>query len=707
MEVRKFVNDGSRQAELSEFLAKLNQAYRNETTQVDDITYDKLYEELKSLEEKNGFKFDNSPVDVVGAAPSSNGRKKVKHKYPALSLDKYKIKDLNLLISKWMKTNDSVLSWKCDGDTLILNYKNGTLVLAETRGGGEIGDDVTDNMNGISGIPKTIPYTGELIVRGECMMTFEDFDKINAENPGKYKNPRNAASGRLSMLDTKTAGTIPLIFKAFSLVYPLPENENVVLTDGIEFSMASEISRFDFMSALGFDVVEHQLLTRTGDKAISDEDVSSIVFDWEKKIEKLPFPTDGLVFTYNDAVMGASLGMTEHHARNSMALKWSDETKEATVDHIEYSLSRTGLLTPVVVTTRPVKLGLGSSVQRASLHNLSVMKKIPKMGDNLQTVTVGKGSKVALYLAQAIIPQVAEATDGDPEIPSECPVCHGPVVTEFNNNTETLWCKNPDCPVKHEKNIERFFGKDGCTAKGLGESQISDLLNTKLATTSPLSFLKLKETYGDKLPDALKKMDGWGQLKWKNILKSLTEARETTLRDFLYALGIPMLGHDLSKKLNKLWKGNPDEFMRFYEDPDASWLLEQDNIGPEKADALITWCSETSNDKNKDKNFRDLFNFMHFNNEIEESHEQTFSGTTFVITGDVHIFANRNAFKKYVEDRGGKVSGSVSKKTSYLVINDLNSTSSKAETARTLNIPMLSEDQFMMKFQVNHADINR
>ncbi|MBP3783847.1 MAG: NAD-dependent DNA ligase LigA [Butyrivibrio sp.] len=712
MITKTFVADGSAQAVLTQELAEANEAYRNSgITLMSDLEYDKKLEELATLEEKNGFKYDISPTDKVGAEVVSE-LKKVTHEAPALSLDKVKYKDREDLVM-WLKNSDdhdnAVISWKNDGLTVVATYDNGKLTQAVTRGDGVVGSDITHNARFFKGLPLEIPFKDHLVVRGEAVMTFAEFEKVNAENDGIYENPRNLASATIQMLDANESKKREIRFIAFELVEPGTD----VLIGNIDFNLQYQIERFGWLYSLGFNVVENEKVNSTN--------ILNRIEVWKAALSELDYPTDGLVISFDDMEYGMSLGNTGHHFRHSMALKWSDETVETTIRDIEWSVGKTGVITPVAIFDE-VRLGLGSNVTRASLHNLSIMRKLG----------VKIGSKAQVYLANMIIPQIAE-TDGQGEdihYPGTCPICGETTYVSEDNGVRTLHCENRNCAARQIGSLMNTFSKDGLFVKGLGESQIVDLMGAGLVDSTPLSFYRLVNKDKDSIcqnditflamEDGLLSLDGWGKKKWDNLMDAIDASRGTTLQKFLYSLNIPLLGNDLSKKLSKYWKDDINAFKAFvesftglyegdYSRDDEAYaegvyeaeyrkLCEIDGVGAEKAKNIINWVEETTAYREKYEDFIALINELNFPEPKAESSDNSLEGLTFVITGSVHDYKNRDEFKVSVEARGGKVAGSVSAKTSFLVNNDITSTSGKNAKAKELNIPIISEDEFISRF---------
>ena len=640
-----------KQKKLTDELINASNAYYNHQPIMSDMEFDRKVELLSKLEEESGVVLENSPTHFVGSEVV-DVLERSKHETPALSLDKVKYVNREKLVD-WLGDKNGVLSWKMDGLTIVATYDNGDLTKAVTRGNGTEGSVITHNARFFKGLPWKIPYNGHLVVRGECTMTNKEFERINDESNQLYENARNLASATVQMLDANESRKREIVFTAFKLVQPFN---------------ASESKGFDWLKSLGFNVVEYEV--------VSKDTIMNAIESWKNRVVENESPTDGLVLSYDDAEYAERLGNTGHHPRGSIAMKWTDELVESTVREIEWSVGKTGAITPVAVFDT-VRLGLGSNVNRASLHNLAIMQNMPSF-DGGHTLC-GVGSKVQVYMANMIIPQIYSCTTGHIEIPSKCPVCGGQVDTRNGQ----LFCVNPDCSVKNLKKFATFVSKDGMDIDGLSEAKIQDLLEMGYLTRfSDFYTLKMKDL------SVLRNRDGWGEKSVQNLLDAIEKSRNTSLNKFLYALSIPLVGHDLSKKLSTYFD-DVSAFVAFVQSPES--LSTEEGIGPVKSAELTKWCEKTDVEE-----LECLISFLIF--EKKETEEQTLKGLTFVITGTVNRFKNRDSFKQYVEERGGKVAGSVSTKTTYLVNNDTESTSGKNKKAKELNIPILSEDDFIEKF---------
>ena len=695
------------QKELTEKLrTAADEYYTTGTGIMSDHEYDRLLEKLKEMEKESGIIYSGSPTVNVGAKAVESLETK-EHEQPALSLDKFKYEEREKLAG-FLNGRNAFVAWKMDGLTVVLTYDGGRCVSAVTRGDGKTGSVVTHNARFFEGVPSEIPFKGHLVIRGEAVMSFEEFNRINESMENGYENPRNLAGATVQMLDSSESRKRKICFRAFELVTPAPgdlpgASRPETMTD-----------RMNWVSSQGFDTVGSSSHVAPGD--ILDE-----IEVWKEKVKTLPFPTDGLVVTFEDQEYASSLGSTGHHSRGSMALKWTDETKATTLRDVEWSVGKTGVITPVAVFD-PVRLGAGSTVKKASLHNVSIMKNIPEMNEGHGHMMIG--SKVEVGLANMIIPQVFGFHEGGGSteeicVPGTCPVCGHTAELRDRNGIQTLHCVNEDCPARQLGMLMNTFSRDALNVKGLGESQIIDLLEVGLADASPASFFRMKEHPAEEtaaLYDKLMHMDGWGAKKWENLLAAIETARDTTLQKFLYGLNITYLGNDLSKKLAAYWKDSVDEFLKFVdsaaEDPGSALakLTCIDGVGEGKAGPLVEWAATAKKGTKERKDLEDLIGCLHFDMSghrryLDAEEEQPrkiapLKGMTFVITGSVKRFKNRDHFKRAVEDRGGKVAGSVSKKTDFLVNNDTGSTSGKNKKAAELGIPVISEDEFIERFVV-------
>lgn len=652
-----------------------------------DHEYDAELEQLMDMERRSGYMYEGSPtchvVDVL-----SNALERSTHEKPALSLDKIKYAEreegFRDFGDQLPDETDYVLTYKLDGMTLVLTYENGRLDKAVTRGqNGIAGNIVTHNAVFFKGVPLNIPDRRHIVIRGEALMTFSDFERLNAENAGLYENARNVVPGTVLDPDSKKSRKKPITFKAFELVSPEKTS------DGTE----RMYDRLELMNRWGFDVVEHRVVAKD---ALMDA-----IEEEKERVKTLDYPTDGLVVTFNDLTQAWALGGVQHHPKHSVAMKWEDTTSDpTTVTGIDWSVGRTGVITPVAVFD-PVRLGIGSTVRRASLANISVAENTPGF-DGGEPCTCGIGSVVTVYLANMIIPKIANATPGVLTPPETCPVCGAKTVLRENNGTKVLVCPNKNCSAKSLKRLAVFASRSGADIDGLSEKTLGELTDMGLVT-HPLDLYRLKDAETVK-NGTLAAMDGWGERSVANLLDAIEKSRTISFAHFLYALAIPLLGHDLSRKLDRVFMSDIKKFLAFMEDTDSIDLASEEGIGPVKSGNLTAWIEEVMEDPGRKKQFLDLVNELTFREPEKTAPTETPSGLepvagkTFVITGNVAIYKNRGEFKASVEGRGGKVSGSVSKKTTALVNNDAASSSEKNRKAKELGIPVLTEQEFIDRF---------
>jgi DNA ligase (NAD+) len=639
---------------MKELVAVLNSAarayYQEDREIMSNLEYDKLYDELLELEEKTGVVLSNSPTVKVGYEILSELPKEA-HPSPMLSLDKTKsVEELG----SWLGDNVGVISWKMDGLTVVLTYNDGELTKAVTRGNGEIGEVITNNARVFANIPNKIPYKNQLVIRGEAVIRYSDFDRINAgieDVDSRYKNPRNLCSGTVRQLNNEITAKRNVHFFAFNMLNTGDSQVDKTIN-----------SKFDFLSGLGFDVVEHMTVTAGN--------IADAVKSFAEKIETNDFPSDGLVLDIDDVAYGESLGRTAKFPRNAIAFKWADEQAETVLRQIEWSPSRTGLINPVAIFDA-VELE-GTTVSRASIHNVSIVKQLE----------LGTGDRILVYKANMIIPQISENLDksGNAEIPAVCPACGGKTVINSENDAETLVCPNPDCPAKSIKLFTHFVSRDAMNIDGLSEATLEKFLDK--------GFLnELYDIYHiDSFMDEIIGMDGFGKKSYDNMIASIEKSRETELTRVLYGLGIINVGRATARLICRHFDNDIDKIIK----ADAEELSEIDGIGSVIADGVVAYFADANN-------IRVLRSLMSELNIIEETidAEQDLAGKTFVITGSLNSFANRDELKKVIEDRGGKVAGSVSSKTSYLINNDLTSNSSKNKKAKELNVPIISEEMFV------------
>ena len=639
---------------MKELIQKLDEAaraYYQESREImSNLEYDSLYDELVSLEEQTGIVLAGSPTKKVGFEMVSELPKE-RHSEPRLSLDK--TKEVTVL-EEFLKEQEGVLSWKLDGLTIVLFYENGELVKALTRGNGEIGEVVTPNARTFVNLPLQIPYKGNLSVRGEAVIHYSDFKRLNEEienAEARYKNPRNLCSGSVRQLNTEITAKRSVNFCAYELL----------TADEVEFHNA-RMEQLAFLTEQGFEVVEHELVTA--------ETVAESVAGFSERILNYDIPSDGLVLTYNEIVYGISLGRTSKFPRHSLAFKWQDETAETILREIEWSASRTGLINPVAIFD-PIELE-GTTVSRASVHNVSIM----------ESLKLGIGDRIQVYKANMIIPQIAEnlTESGSCQPPESCPVCGGQTEVRQENDVRVLYCINPDCMAKKMKGLSLFVSRDAMDIEGLSEATIEKLMERNLLHDLADLF-RLKE-HGEVITE----MEGFGERSYQKLCEAIEKARHTTLVRLLYSLGIPGVGLAGAKLLSRHFSGDIHRIM----EAEAEELTEIDGIGPILAEGVVTFFRSPKNRQT----IEDLLREVELEQEVQEE-EQPLSGKVFVITGSLVQFENRNALKEYIERRGGKVTGSVSNKTSYLINNDNTSSSSKNKKAAELGIPILTEEEFL------------
>ncbi|MBR1598885.1 MAG: NAD-dependent DNA ligase LigA [Lachnospiraceae bacterium] len=650
-----------KEARLKELVVLLNKAskayYQQDTEIMSNLEYDRLYDELLSLEKETGIVLANSPTVNVGYEVLSELPKQ-QHPSPMLSLDKTKevaaLKD-------WLGTHEGVLSWKLDGLTVVLTYENGELLNAVTRGNGEIGEVITNNAKTFENLPRRIPYKGNLVIRGEAVIKYSDFNRMNeklAESEEKYKNPRNLCSGSVRQLNNEITAKRHVNFFAFSMVADILNDEQI-REYGFDNTMTG---RFDWLAKQGFDVVEHYV--------VNMDNIEEQVMAFAERIAGHDVPSDGLVLSFNDIAYGRSLGTTAKFPRDSIAFKWADELAETTLLQVEWSPSRTGLINPVAIF-EPVELE-GTTVSRASLHNVSI----------LRALRLGLGDRITVYKANMIIPQVAENLTGSDKlvIPDRCPACNRETTLQDENGVQVLYCKNPDCPAKQIKGFAHFVSRNAMNIDGLSEATLEKLIEQRLIERLPDLF------HLEKHKDVIVGLEGFGEKSYDNLIASVNEARTVSMAKFIYSLGIAGIGLANAKVIVKHFDGDFDKIIN----ASVEELTEIDGIGEVLARAFYDFFK----DEEKMKTVRELLCEITFEKE-EESGKQTLKDKVFVITGSVEHFANRNELKDYIEKLGGKVTGSVSAKTDYLINNDVTSTSSKNKKARELNIPILSEEDFI------------
>ncbi|MDO4331026.1 MAG: NAD-dependent DNA ligase LigA [Lachnospiraceae bacterium] len=639
--------------ELVAVLSQAGRAYYQESREImSNFEYDKLYDELLALEQETGIILSGSPTQKVGYEVLSELPKET-HESPMLSLDKTKsVEDL----AEWLGDQEGLLSWKLDGLTIVLTYENGSLVKAVTRGNGEIGEVITPNARVFANIPLTISYKGQLVLRGEAVIKYSDFNKINdeiADVDAKYKNPRNLCSGSVRQLNSQITAQRNVNFKAFALVK----------ADGVDFQNSRE-QQFIWLKNQGFEVVEYRRVT--------SKSIAEAVQNFAEAIGDYDIPSDGLVLLFDDIAYGESLGRTAKFPRNSIAFKWADEIRETHLSYIEWSPSRTGLINPVAVF-EPVELE-GTTVSRASVHNISIM----------EALELGEGDRITVYKANMIIPQIADnlTRSGSVQIPKICPVCGGGTEIRQVEEVRSLYCTNPDCQAKKIKSFTLFVSRDALNVDGLSEATLEKFIGAGFIHEFADIF------HLEDHQDAIVQMEGFGQKSYDNLIASVKKASHTTLARMIYGLGIAGIGLANAKMLCRKFRFDFDAMRHAsYED-----LVEVDGIGDVLAKA---WLEHFGNQKNNERVDR-LLKELEFEQETVVSEEEAvFAGKTFVITGSLEHFSNRKALQELIESKGGKAAGSVSAKTSYLINNDTTSNSSKNKKAKELGIPILSEEDFL------------
>lgn len=646
-----------RMQKLIKILNEASKAYYAEDREImSNFEYDRLYEELEGLEKETGIVLSGSPTVSVGYE-SVEELPKERHESPMLSLGKTKSREE---LKDWLQGKEAILSWKLDGLTVVLTYRNGELFKAVTRGNGEIGEVITGNARTFKNIPLNIAFKGELVLRGEAVITYSDFEKINEEIPeaeAKYKNPRNLCSGSVRQLNNEITAKRNVRFYAFTLVS----------AEDVDFHNSRE-EQFRFLEKQGFEVVERKMVT--------PDTILSAISEFENKIPAYDVPSDGLVLTYEDIAYGKSLGRTAKFPRDAIAFKWADEIRETTLTEVEWSASRTGLINPVAIFT-PVELE-GTTVSRASVHNVSIVKELK----------LGIGDRITVYKANMIIPQIAEnlTQSGNLPIPATCPVCGGETKIQNMNDTETLYCTNPECAAKKIKSFTLFVSRDALNMEGLSEATLEKFIS--------MGFI---HEYADLFHltehrDAIVDMEGFGEKSYTNLVDSIEKARNTTLPRLIYGLGIANIGLVNAKMLCRHFDYDLDALQSAKEEE----LSDIEGVGDVIAGAFVSYMNNPANKEKIDH----LLPELHLEKPESSTENQNLAGLSFVVTGTLNSFENRNALKEEIEKRGGKVTGSVTSKTECLINNDVTSSSSKNKKAKELNVPILSEEDFLQKYFV-------
>lgn len=640
---------------LVDILNKASKAYYAQDKEImSNFEYDKLYDELVALEEETGVTLANSPTVNVGYEAVEELPKEA-HETPMLSLGKTKDREE---LRDWLQGKEGLLSWKLDGLTIVLTYQNGKLEKAVTRGNGEIGEVITNNARTFQNLPLNIQFKGELILRGEAVISYSDFEKMNAEivdEAAKYKNPRNLCSGSVRQLNNEITAKRNVRLYAFSLVK----------AEGVDFANSRE-RQFAFLKEQGFDVVDYIKVT--------PETILGAIETFEKRIGEYDIPSDGLVMTYEDIAYGESLGRTAKFPRHSIAFKWRDEIRETTLKEIEWSASRTGLINPVAIF-EPVELE-GTTVSRASVHNISVVKALK----------LGLGDRITVYKANMIIPQIAENLTGSDnlEIPKCCPVCGGATEIRSVNEAQFLYCTNEACDAKSIKAFTLFVSRDAMNVDGLSEATLEKFVDSGFL--QEFADLYHLERYKEEIVS----MEGFGERSYQKLMTGIEASRETTLPRVLYALGIANIGVATAKVLCKQFDYSMEKLMHATQEE----LSAVEGIGDVIAAAFV---EHMQNPKNIAR-IENLMKEVHLQEIVVNAGEQSLSGKSFCITGSLNHYSNREELKEIIEQKGGKVTGSVTSKTECLINNDITSTSGKNKKAKELQIPILTEEDFMKEY---------
>ena len=652
---------------IKELTKKLNAAseayYKNDIEIMSNFEYDRLYDELVELENETGITLNDSPTVKVGYETVQQLPKEA-HEKRMLSLDKTKsIAELKV----WLGNQKGLLSWKIDGLTVVLTYEGGELVKAVTRGNGEIGEVITNNAKTFKNLPKRIPFKGELVIRGEAFIKYSDFDKINQKIPefdAKYKNPRNLCSGSVRQLNSEITAHRNVNFDCFSLEkaeYKKILDEEFVNLD--EIWKNSKKNQLSWLEKMGFQVVEY--------KEVTTDNIEDTVKDFSERIAEYDVPSDGLVLIYDDIAYGDSLGSTAKFPRNSIAFKWKDDMMETVLEEIIWSPSRTGLINPIA-RFNPVELE-GTVVSRASVHNVSILKEL-----NLKV-----GDRIKVYKANMIIPQIEEnlsKTDEEVVLPETCPACDYGVELKSDLGVETLFCSNRLCPAKRIKSFSLFVSRDAMNIENLSEATLEKFIGMGLIKTLPDIF------YLKNYKAEITSMEGFGEKSFDNLVNAVEKSKKVTVAKFIYALGISGIGVANGKLIARHFDNDWEKI----QNASAEELMQIDGIGEVVANAFVDFLHDDENKKSVEK----LLDIVEFDVEPQGLTDGDLRGKTFVITGNVHIYKNRNELKSAIEVNGGKVTGSVSSNTDFLINNDIDSASSKNKKAKEFGIPIISEDEF-------------
>ena len=640
---------------LVDILNKASKAYYAQDEEImSNFEYDRLYDELEALEQETGMVLSNSPTVNVGYEAVEELPKE-RHESPMLSLGKTKSREE---LRDWLQGNPAILSWKLDGLTIVLTYREGKLAKAVTRGNGEIGEVITNNAKTFKNLPVNLSYQGELILRGEAVISYSDFEKINAQIAdveARYKNPRNLCSGSVRQLNNQITADRNVQFYAFTLVK----------AEGVDFHNSKE-EQFRFLEEQGFSVVQHVMVT--------EETILSAIEDFEHRIATYDIPSDGLVLTYENIAYGQSLGRTAKFPRDSIAFKWADELRETTLKEIEWSASRTGLINPVAIF-EPVELE-GTTVSRASVHNISILRGLK----------LGIGDRITVYKANMIIPQIAEnLTESDNvEIPKVCPVCGQPTEIRQINEVQSLYCVNEKCAAKRIKSFTLFVSRDAMNIDGLSEATLEKFIDMGFIHEYADLF------HLDRYRDEIVRMEGFGEKSYQNLVESVERARTTTLPRVIYGLGIANIGVANAKLLCKFFEYDFDRM----QNADVETLSAVEGIGEVIASAYVDYMEDEDNRQK----IAHLMKELTIEKPQVDAGGQTLTGMVFVITGSLLHYENRNELKDVIEQKGGKVTGGVTGKTTCLINNDSTSNSTKNKKAKELNVPVLTEDEFIEQY---------
>ncbi len=647
--------------ELTQLLNKASLAYYAQDRELmSNYEYDRLYDELEALEKETGIVLSNSPTLHVGYE-AVDELPKERHERPMLSLGKTKSREE---LAEWLGEQKALLSWKLDGLTVVLTYRDGKMEKAVTRGNGEVGEVVTNNAKVFQNLPVSISYAGELVLRGEAVITYSDFEEINRrieDIDAKYKNPRNLCSGSVRQLNNEVTAGRNVKFFAFSLVK----------AEGVDFHNSRE-EQFLFLQKLGFETVEYRV--------VDSASIGEAVGEFEKKIESYDVPSDGLVLVYDDIAYGQSLGATAKFPRDSIAFKWADEVKETVLKEIEWSPSRTGLINPIAVF-EPVELE-GTTVSRASVHNISILKSLK----------LGIGDRITVYKANMIIPQIAENLTGSDtvEIPKECPVCHGRTKVSQVNDVQSLYCTNEECEAKKIKSFTLFVSRDAMNIEGLSEATLEKFIGRGYIHEFADIF------HLDRFQEEITEMEGFGEKSYQNLINSVEAARRTTLPRLIFSLGIANIGLANAKMICRHYHDDWEDMLA----ADVEDLSGIDGVG----EVIATGFYEYFQKEENRRRWENLLKEVEIEKEEIDESMQTLSGMAFVVTGSLNHYENRKELKEAIEKRGGKVTGSVTSKTVCLINNDNTSSSSKNKKARELQIPILTEEEFIEQYLGGQSD---